>query len=160
MRIEYGFLRWCQRIPVGHEPDPLPVAHKVSGRAYFIVSPFVIFGSPAQQLCDLFLVGALGNQAYMASGNLSIAVESAMSLARNPLHRSVPVRRPNDDMVVHLFLLDEGLTTVQPSSSLEAPNMARSRSLQTFSNSMNHAISILHGPHHVAKKSSRATFPM
>src|SRR5205085_22642 len=43
---------------------------------------------------------------------------------------------------------------------METPTTANSRSLYVFWNSMNQGISILQGPHHVAQKFTRTTFPL
>src|SRR5689334_8676371 len=45
-------------------------------------------------------------------------------------------------------------------SSMEMPITCRPSLPYLFWNSMNHGISILHGPHHVAQKSSRITLPL
>src|SRR6185437_3778881 len=43
---------------------------------------------------------------------------------------------------------------------METPMTTRPRSLNAVSNSSNHGISILQGPHQVAQKSSKTTFPL
>ena len=43
---------------------------------------------------------------------------------------------------------------------METPTTCRPAFPYLFWNSMNHGISILHGPHHVAQKSSRITLPL
>src|SRR2546423_9027999 len=45
-------------------------------------------------------------------------------------------------------------------SSTETPTTCRPSLPYLFWNSMNQGISILHGPHHVAQKSSRITLPL
>src|SRR5436190_10460572 len=52
-----------------------------------------------------------------------------------------------------------GLTTLQPSSSMETPTTANFLSRKLCSNSTNHGISSLHGTHQVAQKLSSTARP-
>src|SRR5579862_3797572 len=53
----------------------------------------------------------------------------------------------------------KGFTTVQPSSSMAVPMIAKPLSLYWRSKLMNQGISILQGPHQVAQKSTKTTLP-